>query len=68
MPASTHALTNVTLPYTIEIAEAGWKNAARRDTALARGVNIAEGTVTNRAVADAHGLAYTPLDAMLERS
>ena len=40
---STHALTNATLPYTIEIAQHGWREAARQDAALALGVNVVGG-------------------------
>jgi alanine dehydrogenase len=59
--SSTHALVNATLPYTLEIAEHGWRAAARRDEALVRGVNVVEGKVTYQPVAEAHGLSYTPL-------
>jgi len=62
---STQALTNATLPYVIKITETGWRAAARRDPALGRGVNVAGGAVTNRAVAEALGLEYTPLEELL---
>jgi len=62
---STHALTNVTLPYTLEIANLGWAEAARRDPALALGVNVVAGVVTNAAVADAHGLPLGNLESLL---
>jgi alanine dehydrogenase len=62
---STRALTNVTLPYVEAIAEHGVVGAIRRDPALARGVNVVAGRVTYEAVADAHGLDYTPLDDAL---
>jgi alanine dehydrogenase len=62
---STRALTNVTLPYVEEIADYGVTDAIRRDPALARGVNVLSGRVTYEAVADAHGLDYTPLDDAL---
>jgi alanine dehydrogenase len=61
---STHALTNATLPYTLEIANYGWEAAAGRDRALAHGVNIVGGTITNEAVARAHGLDFAQLDAL----
>ena len=61
---STWALTNVTLPYVVAIAEAGWQ-AAVRDPALALGVNLVGGTVVNAAVADAHGLPFTELSTAL---
>ncbi|HUC36766.1 MAG TPA: alanine dehydrogenase [Acidimicrobiales bacterium] len=59
--SSTHALVNATLPYTLEIADRGWREAVRLDEALARGVNVVEGKVTYAPVAEAHGLEYTPL-------
>jgi alanine dehydrogenase len=62
---STYALTNVTLPYAMEIAEYGLKESIRRNASLARGVNTAEGRVTSRPVAEAHGLEYEPLEYVL---
>jgi alanine dehydrogenase len=62
---STRALTNVTLPYVEAIAEHGTLEAIRRDPSLARGVNVLGGRVTYEAVAEAHGLDYTPLDDAL---
>jgi alanine dehydrogenase len=62
---STRALTNVTLPYAEELADHGAVEAIRRDPALARGVNIVAGRITYEAVAEAHGLEYTPLDDAL---
>ena len=64
---STHALTNATLPYVIEIAERGWEAAAAADGALGRGVNVAHAAITNRAVAEAHGLEYVPLETVLPK-
>ena len=58
---STHALTNATLRYTTAIAEHGWKQAARLDPALALGLNTAGGSITNTAVAEAHGMDAVPL-------
>jgi alanine dehydrogenase len=62
---STKALTNVTLPYALEIAEYGVTAAVARDRALARGVNVVGGSVTYEAVAAAHGLDYVPLESAL---
>jgi alanine dehydrogenase len=59
---STLALTNGTLPYALEIADRGYMSAIKNDRALAMGVNIFKGKVTNRAVADSLGLDYTPLE------
>jgi alanine dehydrogenase len=57
---STYALTNVTLPYVLEIANLGWREALRADPALAGGLNTHEGAITCQPVADAHGLPWTP--------
>lgn len=58
---STMALTNATLPYTIALACKGWKQACKEDDSLALGVNVVEGKVTYKAVADVFGLKYEPL-------
>jgi alanine dehydrogenase len=62
---STHALTNVTLPYAERIAESGWQQAARADSALAAGVNVVAGEVVCAPVADAHGLPVRVLADLL---
>jgi alanine dehydrogenase len=62
---STYALTNVTLPYAELIADHGVREAIARSPALARGVNVFEGKLTYEAVAEAHGLDYSPLDEVL---
>ncbi|MBN1630920.1 MAG: alanine dehydrogenase [Thermoleophilia bacterium] len=62
---STLALTNVTLPYILAVAEKGVVAAARSDPTLARGVNVMEGKVTLREVADATGNPYFPLEYVL---
>ncbi|HUU59605.1 MAG TPA: alanine dehydrogenase [Phycisphaerae bacterium] len=59
---STPALTNATLPYVLQIVEKGYPKAVQEDPGLAKGVNILNGRITNRPVADALGLRYTPLD------
>src|SRR5271154_3985210 len=62
---STYALTNVTLPYTVEIANRGWRDALRADHPLALGLNTHAGLLTCEPVAEAHGLPYTPLAEVL---
>ncbi len=62
---STYALTNATLPYVLELAVHGAAGAAGRDRAIALGVNVASGSVTNRAVAEALGLPYEAPGAVL---
>ncbi|MGI5521880.1 alanine dehydrogenase [Micromonospora sp. CA-259024] len=58
---STYALTNVTLPYALELANQGWREALRRDPALALGLNTHDGQVTYGPVAEAHGMDVLPL-------
>lgn len=58
---STLALTNATLPYALSLADKGWREACREDAGLAEGLNVVEGKVVYRAVAEAFGLAYEPL-------
>jgi alanine dehydrogenase len=58
---STYALTNATLPYLLRFASDGVDRAIQSDPGLAKGVNLKEGKVTCRGVADAHGLPFTPL-------
>jgi alanine dehydrogenase len=58
---STYALTNVTLPYAVELATHGWQAACRRDEALAKGLNTWNGQLTNAPVAEAHGLGSVTL-------
>lgn len=62
---STFALTNVTLPYALEIANRGWRDALRHDPVLAPGLNTHEGQVTYASVGEAHGMATTPLADVL---
>lgn len=57
---STMALTNATLPYTIALANKGWKEACAKDASLALGLNVVEGKVVYEAIADVFGLPYTP--------
>lgn len=58
---STMALTNATLPYTIALADKGWQKACKDNPALALGVNVANGKVVYKAVADVFGLPYEEL-------
>jgi alanine dehydrogenase len=62
---STKALTNATLPYVEAIADLGLREAISQDPALALGVNVLDGKITYEAVADAHGLDYSPLEDVL---
>ncbi|MEE3369497.1 MAG: alanine dehydrogenase [Planctomycetota bacterium] len=58
---STFALCNVTLPWIIELAEHGWTEGARQSRGIATAVNLAEGKVTNAAVAETFGLPFTEI-------
>lgn len=58
---STSALANATLSYALALADKGWKKACQDDPALAEGLNIVEGKVVYKAVADVFGLPYEPL-------
>ena len=62
---STLALTNATLRYGLAIADKGWKQAVLDDAALAKGVNVLDGKIVYRPVAEAHGMEYTPLEEMI---
>ena len=55
---STIALTNDTLRYAVELADKGWQRACREDAALRAGLNVVEGKITYKAVADVFGLEY----------
>ncbi|MCH5223592.1 MAG: alanine dehydrogenase [Muribaculaceae bacterium] len=59
---STLALTNATTPYAIKLANLGWIEACKKDPGLADGVNVVDGKVTFKAVAEAFNLEYTPLN------
>jgi alanine dehydrogenase len=58
---STLALTNATLRYAVALADKGWKQACKDDAALAKGLNVVEGKVTFKAVADVYNLTYEPI-------
>jgi alanine dehydrogenase len=62
---STYALTNVTLPYAVELADKGWRQALSDDAALAKGLNTVDGAVTYGPVAQAHGMSRIPLSEVL---
>jgi alanine dehydrogenase len=62
---STYALTNVTVPYAVELADKGWRRALSDDPSLAKGLNTHGGAVTYGPVAEAHGMAHTPLAEVL---
>jgi alanine dehydrogenase len=64
---STYALTNVTAPYALKIANEGWPKFARKDPGLAAGVNMVEGVITCKPVAESFGLTnYVPIEQLLK--
>jgi len=58
-------LTNATLPYALKLANEGWKKAVSNDKPLLEGVNVVNGAVTYSPVAEAHGMAFTPVESFL---
>lgn len=62
---STMALTNATLRYAVALADKGWKKACSDDAALKAGLNIVEGKVTYKAVAEVFGLPYTDVESVI---
>lgn len=62
---STLGLTNVTLPYAVDIANKGWKEALNDDPELQKGLNIANGNIVYKPVAEAFNLDYTPMGSAL---
>jgi alanine dehydrogenase len=63
---STLALTNATLPYAVQIANKGWKKSSIDNEEIALGLNIVDGKVTYKAVAEAFDLDYTPVAEVLK--
>ncbi len=63
---STHALTNVTVPYALEIADKGWRDASRADRVLARGLSTHDGNLLSQPVAEAHGMGFVSVEEVLE--
>ena len=62
---STLALTNATLPYTVQIANKGWKKAMQENEEIRLGANVIDGKVTYQAVSDAFGMEYTPVETLI---
>jgi alanine dehydrogenase len=62
---STLALTNATLPYAIQLADKGWKKAAQENADLVPGLNVIQGDIVYKAVAEAFNMPYTPVEKYL---
>ena len=63
---STTALTNATLHYALELANKGWKKACKENKALLKGLNIAQGKVVYKEVAEAFDLEYIDASSMIQ--
>jgi len=63
---STYALTNATLPYAVALADKGYKKALLDDEALAKGLNVYDGKIVYKAVAEAFNMDYYPLEGVLK--
>lgn len=63
---STFALTNVTIDYALQIANKGWKQACLDNPGLAKGVNVLDGHLTYKAVAEALNISYTPFEELVK--
>jgi len=63
---STLALTNATLPYALEIADKGWKRACRESREMLLGLNVAQGKITYKAVAEAFDMDYVPAESLVQ--
>lgn len=62
---STVGLTNVTLPYAVDLANKGWRKAIDEDPTLAKGLSVAHGDITYKFVADTFDMDYTPIDKVM---
>lgn len=62
---STIALTNATLPYAVQLANQGWKDACKNNKELELGLNVVDGKIVYEAVAEAFGMDYTPVESVL---
>jgi alanine dehydrogenase len=62
---STMALTNATLPYAVQIADLGWRNAMLASPEIKAGANVIDGHITYKGVAEAFDLEYVPIDTIL---
>lgn len=62
---STLGLTNVTLPYAADIANKGWKKALKDDDGLLKGLNVVDGKIVYRDIADAFNMDFTPVESVL---
>ena len=63
---STFALNNATLPFTLQLADKGWRQALKDDIHLRNGLNVCDGKITCKPVAEAHGLEFTSAEAFFD--
>jgi alanine dehydrogenase len=59
------ALTNATLPYAVQLANKGWKQACKDSNELTLGLNVINGKVVYKGVSEAFNLEYTPVESFL---
>jgi len=64
---STLALTNATLPYALQLANKGWKQAMLDNKEIRRGANVVDGQITYQGVAQAFDMPWTTIDTLLEK-
>ena len=62
---STFGLTNATLPYVLQLADKGWRKACKENKELLEGLNVVNGKVVYKGVAEAWNLPYTPVEDVL---
>jgi alanine dehydrogenase len=62
---STFALTNATFPYALKLANMGYEKAMQQDISLRKGLNVFKGKLTNKQVAEAVGIVYTPFESII---
>ena len=65
---STLALTNATLPYALQLADKGWKKACQDNEELKKGLNVADGKIVYRGVAEAWGLPLNEVESVLHET
>jgi alanine dehydrogenase len=63
---STFALNNATLPFILQLADKGWRQALKDDIHLRNGLNVCDVKITCKPVAEAHGVEFTPAQRLME--
>jgi len=63
---STFALNNATLPFILQLADKGWRQALKDDIHLRNGLNVCDGKITCKPVAEVHGLGFTSAESLID--